>query len=343
MIPLPWFAFNISKYLSETMGLDTEGHGAYLLLILHYYATGTPPKNDDRSLAAITKLSADRWADRREDLATFFVIEDGFWRHYGIESDMREASLKHAASTAKAKAGANARWRKADPQNVDRTERRTPQASSKQSPSNNQAPGNTLGMPLASSEHASEDAHLHKQTTTPFGRSSTAEQENDDATKDHNEIRKNKSIEHPIGSPLPEDWKPNEQDRQVAHSFGMDDPTIEVEVLRFHALNAQRGTSSQNWNKTWTLWCAEFKRRKDKEAATAPPRVEVSAGFKPTPEQWDGAAKFYASTSRWSSQLGPDPMSPACRCPKDILTKHGIDPDTGCKIRTAPSMMSGHQ
>ena len=60
--PLPWFAFHIAKYLGETMGLDTEGHGAYLLLILHYYATGTAPKDSDRILASITKLSPERWA-----------------------------------------------------------------------------------------------------------------------------------------------------------------------------------------------------------------------------------------------------------------------------------------
>lgn len=131
---------------------------------------------------------------------------------------------------------------------------------------------------------------------------------------------------NPLGTALPEDWIPDEACLTVAFEHGMGEVDVESEVLRFHALNAQRGTFSQNWAKTWTLWCAEFKRRADKAAAKAPPRVEVSAGFKPTPEQWDGCAKLYAQTGRWSSQFGPDPESPACRCPPEILEKHLPNP-----------------
>jgi hypothetical protein len=37
---LPWFPFEIDAYLGNTMTLDTEGHGANLLMMLHYYRTG---------------------------------------------------------------------------------------------------------------------------------------------------------------------------------------------------------------------------------------------------------------------------------------------------------------
>jgi hypothetical protein len=158
------------------------------------------------------------------------------------------------------------------------------------------------------------------------------------------EISSARVVNSPLGTALPADWIPNEACIEVAHDHGMTDADIENEVLRFHALNAQRGTFSHNWAKTWTLWCAEFKRRAEKEAAKAPPRVEVSksganAAFVPTEKNWDFTAKMYANTGRWSHQFGPEPTSPACRCPKDILIKYGIHPDTGCKIRTAPAMM----
>ena len=52
---LPWFAFNIKDYLSDTMRLTTEAHGAYLLLILDYYESEGPSPDDDFILAAIAQ------------------------------------------------------------------------------------------------------------------------------------------------------------------------------------------------------------------------------------------------------------------------------------------------
>jgi hypothetical protein len=138
-----------------------------------------------------------------------------------------------------------------------------------------------------------------------------------------------------LGTALPEDWIPDEACIEVARDHGMTD--IEGEVLRFQALNAQRGTFSQNWSKTWTLWCAEFKRRTAEKAAKAPPRVEVSANYEPTTRDWDFAAKMYRGNGRWNIQLGPEPTSRACRCPSDILTKYGINLATD-QTRGAPSM-----
>lgn len=39
---------------------------------------------------------------------------------------------------------------------------------------------------------------------------------------------------------------------------------------------------------------------------------------------WDSVAALYAKTAVWSRQAGPDPESAACRCPVDILVKHGL-------------------
>jgi hypothetical protein len=53
--------------------------------------------------------------------------------------------------------------------------------------------------------------------------------------------------------------------------------------------------------------------------------------------------KLFAKIGRWSAQFGPDPASPACRCPKHILEKHNIDPDTGEKRRPACLIEGGRQ
>lgn len=134
---------------------------------------------------------------------------------------------------------------------------------------------------------------------------------------------------NPLGSVLSGDWIPDEACIAVAHDHGMTDADVESEVLRFHALNAQRGTFSQNWNSTWTLWCAEFKRRKAKAPAKAPPRIETSKAdpnYTPTERDWDFAAKLFAQAGRWNVlALGPEPTSPACRCPPDVLAKYIVN------------------
>ena len=46
----------------------------------------------------------------------------------------------------------------------------------------------------------------------------------------------------------------------------------------------------------------------------------------PTPINWENVVSFYARTRRWSRDAGPDPESPACRAPPEVLRKHGIQP-----------------
>lgn len=162
------------------------------------------------------------------------------------------------------------------------------------------------------------------EPATAAGTTTTTQVENDLALQ----VEAPASPVNPLGTALPEQWIPDDDCMKLAFDSGMDGAEVESEVIRFHALNAQRGTFSQNWNKTWTLWCAEFKRRKAKESAKAPPRVEVSKadpGFVPTERDWDSAAKIYAQIGRWNVAFGPEPTSPACRCPPDILAKYIVN------------------
>ena len=52
-----WMPLYIGDYLSSTMALSTEQHGAYLLLIMHYWKSGGVMKNDYKMLSQITQLS----------------------------------------------------------------------------------------------------------------------------------------------------------------------------------------------------------------------------------------------------------------------------------------------
>lgn len=95
MPELPYMPLCVGDYLSDTQGLTTEQHGAYFLLILHYWSTGQAIEDDDETLASITRLSNERWNVRstgvRTKLQRFFQIKDGYWFHNRIERELEKA------------------------------------------------------------------------------------------------------------------------------------------------------------------------------------------------------------------------------------------------------------
>lgn len=108
----PWFALYPGDYLADTSRLSTEGHGAYLLLLMDYYSSGAPLPDDDVVLANITKLPITAWRRLRPVLASFFVIVDGKWRHIRVEKELREAETKYSKRAAAGKIGSEKRWGK---------------------------------------------------------------------------------------------------------------------------------------------------------------------------------------------------------------------------------------
>jgi uncharacterized protein YdaU (DUF1376 family) len=80
----------IGDYLKDTMHLGATEHGAYLLLLMHYWTNGALVDNP-RQLAAICRCDAQTWADIRPTLAEFFEISDGFWKHGRVEKELLRA------------------------------------------------------------------------------------------------------------------------------------------------------------------------------------------------------------------------------------------------------------
>lgn len=77
----------VGDYLADTRHLTTEEHGAYFLLILHYWRAGGLP-NDDARLARIAGLTPEAWGASRNTIAAFFGEE---WKHKRIEKELTEA------------------------------------------------------------------------------------------------------------------------------------------------------------------------------------------------------------------------------------------------------------
>jgi uncharacterized protein YdaU (DUF1376 family) len=108
--PDTWMPFYVGDYLRDTGRLTTEGHGAYLLLILDYWTSGGALPDDDDQLAAITKLTVARWKKLRPVVIRFFSVGGGLWRHKRIDLELLRACSITGKRSSAGKAGARARW-----------------------------------------------------------------------------------------------------------------------------------------------------------------------------------------------------------------------------------------
>jgi uncharacterized protein YdaU (DUF1376 family) len=106
----------VADYRADTAHLSAAQHGAYLLLIMHYWQMGRLP-DDEKTLARIACMTPAEWRRNRSAIEAFF--EPG-WRHGRIEeeldksakisSDRRAAAmLMHEERRAKVDAKADAK------------------------------------------------------------------------------------------------------------------------------------------------------------------------------------------------------------------------------------------
>lgn len=83
-----WMPFFVGDYLADTQHLSPAQHGAYMLLIFHYWQTGGLP-DEDAQLARIARCTPGEWRKMRAVLAAFF--EPG-WKHGRVEKELAKAS-----------------------------------------------------------------------------------------------------------------------------------------------------------------------------------------------------------------------------------------------------------
>jgi len=97
----PFMPLYVADYLAATLALTTQQHGAYMLLIMHYWSKGGLP-DDDATLARIVRMTERDWQRNRSTLAEFFG--DG-WVHARVEAELSAATSKHARRVEAGKAG----------------------------------------------------------------------------------------------------------------------------------------------------------------------------------------------------------------------------------------------
>jgi len=82
-----WMPLHITDYLADTGHLNAAEHGAYLMLIMHYWQNGSLPA-DERLLSRLARMSKSEWDDSRDVLAMLFGPN---WTHKRIDAELAKA------------------------------------------------------------------------------------------------------------------------------------------------------------------------------------------------------------------------------------------------------------
>jgi uncharacterized protein YdaU (DUF1376 family) len=121
----PWMPLYVGDYLGDTGHLTTAQHGAYLLLMMHYWRKGELP-DDDRQLSKITKLPLKTWCEYRPTLQDFFY--EG-WKHKRIDAELeRMLRVSHKRAIAGQKGGIGSALARMKLENASRSARAPPRA-----------------------------------------------------------------------------------------------------------------------------------------------------------------------------------------------------------------------
>ncbi|KAF3999185.1 YdaU family protein [Glaciimonas immobilis] len=105
-----WMPLYVSDYLSDTMHLNTEQHGAYLLLLMAAWKSEARLPNDPEQLQAICRLSPAKWKASESVLKRFFHITPEYWINNRLREEMEKAIKNTEAKTVSGIKGAAARW-----------------------------------------------------------------------------------------------------------------------------------------------------------------------------------------------------------------------------------------
>lgn len=84
---LNWMPLDIADYRADTAHLGALEHGIYLLLIMHYWQTGSLP-DDDKLLARIACATPTEWRGARPIIERFFLPG---WKHKRVERELERA------------------------------------------------------------------------------------------------------------------------------------------------------------------------------------------------------------------------------------------------------------
>lgn len=110
-----WYAFNTGDYAKKTATLSMIEHGAYRLLLDHYYNVGPGMEANATGLLRVCRaFAADEQAAVQSILDKFFELRDGKYYNSRADEELEKRSkLRKTRAEAGAKGGAKAKAKRA--------------------------------------------------------------------------------------------------------------------------------------------------------------------------------------------------------------------------------------
>lgn len=116
--PDTWMPLYIGDYLADTMHLQPEQHGVYMLLLMASWMRGGTLPDDDAQLALLSRCELKVWRRLRPVISGFFQIDSGTWRHKRVMAELGRATEQAAKAEEKARKAASVRWKQDAPSNA---------------------------------------------------------------------------------------------------------------------------------------------------------------------------------------------------------------------------------
>lgn len=330
--PDTWMPIYWGDYLKDTGHLSTIEHGAYLLLIGHYWSSGAPLPDDDAKLRRIAKVeTAAQWKKLRPTLAALFQIGGGLWRHGRIDRELASAAKRSADARSKAERAARARWMP-DHDAI-------PEAGGEQP--NDDAPSNATGM-----LQAMPGAMLEDCPSQPQSSSQSPEPDEEAAAASFAAARGRTAI--PPDAPMRE-RRDQDQAMRLWNEFADANGLDRIDMLtserrgrlsRIFALggleawrNALAKAPSQQYlrlGEGWQGWFGfdflldetkfvkllegRYAERNDRRSAM-PTKSDL-----PPEEPWEKRVRDFRKDGFWNATTwGPKPGEPGCRAPANLV------------------------
>jgi len=107
----PYMPLYTGDYLRDTMGLTVEQHGAYLLLLVHYWNNGGPFEFDLTTMARVVGVDSTAMAALWEKVGKYFQVDNGMVHNKRSDAELVRVAKYYAAQRSNGKAGALKRWK----------------------------------------------------------------------------------------------------------------------------------------------------------------------------------------------------------------------------------------